>query len=167
MVSYLKMPINLCLENSPQCCIVKLVHCQNVHMSQKSWCDLGSATRFRGTHTGKKQTVKELQLGTVLFIVPITMINPLQIYYIYLKMIFYVCLCITRNTINQEHANHRILTCLRSSIAGIDPTLSRWGRLRSSMKMMHCFPMAGPNTPFLRRSSLDMITSCFAKNIIR
>ena len=27
IVSYLKMPINLCLENSPQCCIVKLVHC--------------------------------------------------------------------------------------------------------------------------------------------
>ena len=53
-----------------------------------------------------------------------------------------------------------IHTCLNSSTGGIDPQESCWGRFKSSTNTIHFLPMAGPKTPFLLLSNLDMITSC-------
>ena len=50
-------------------------------------------------------------------------------------------------------------TCLSNSTGGMESLSSVWGRLRSSTKTTHFLPIAGPNTPLRRRSSLDMITS--------
>ena len=51
------------------------------------------------------------------------------------------------------------MNCLSSSIGGCAPYCSLAGMFKSSTNITHFFPMGGPNTPFLRLSSLDMIMS--------
>ena len=56
-----EVPVNLCGENCPQCCVVKLVAGEDVEMSAKSQRNLIPAGAGR-RHGGYQEDVKQLQL---------------------------------------------------------------------------------------------------------
>lgn len=71
------MPGHNLREDCGHSVIIKFIDSDDVEMAEESWCDWITATT-RWSHSGYENEIYKNNLGGVLEIVPVTMIQPLS-----------------------------------------------------------------------------------------